>query len=458
MIFILKLFRTTVPVTGIVLLVLGISSEFLFASAKSRPNFVVIMADDLGYGDLSCYGNRRYATPHLDRMAAGGMKFTDFHSNGTVCSPTRAALLTGQYQQRWGVDRVITAKKHRDRGLPIASQTFANLLSAQGYTTAIYGKWHLGYQTKFNPIYQGFSDFRGYVSGNVDFFSHVDQVGYDDWWHNAKQVNEQGYTTHLITQHAVSFLKKNCNKTFCLYLPHEAPHYPYQGPNDHADRTPGGKFDTHGSRTDKAAAYAEMMIELDRSVGVILQTLRELNLEKNTLVLFFSDNGATSLGNNGSLRGTKGTHWEGGHRVPLIAYWPGKINEGTSSDQTAMTFDILPTLLDVAGMKPSEDLLLDGISLKPILFGTADKLPQRDFIWNGSAIRSGDWKYMAKASRGQKEALFNLRDDLAEKKNLLSEHPEVVRQMKEALAQWKTEMENTLEKRGVTPVSKASSQ
>jgi len=247
-------------------------------------------------------------------MAEQGMKFTDYHSNGAVCTPTRAALLTGRYQQRCGLEGVIYAKgETRQCGMPLEEITFAEVLKSAGYHTGIFGKWHLGYQVKYNPLEQGFEEFRGYVSGNVDYHSHVDGAGYRDWWHNREQVVEEGYTTDLITQHAVEFIKKHQDEPFCLYVAHEAPHFPFQGRHDPPDRLPGGKFPAHGSRKDSKNAYKEMIMALDESVGQVISIVKELGIEKDTFIFFCSDNGAIlKVGSNGNLRGAKGSLWEGG--------------------------------------------------------------------------------------------------------------------------------------------------
>ncbi|MGA0327306.1 MAG: sulfatase-like hydrolase/transferase, partial [Limisphaerales bacterium] len=195
----------------------------------NQPNLIVILADDLGYGDLSCYGNKRFETPSLDQMASEGMRFTDFHSSGPVCSPTRAGLLTGRYQQRSGIPGVINAafQANRHHGLSPEEWTFAEALQGQGYHTAIFGKWHLGYRAVFNPIHHGFEVFKGYVSGNVDYHAHIDRMGVKDWWQNDLLADETGYTTELITQHALSYLEAHAEDRFCLYLAYEAPHDPY---------------------------------------------------------------------------------------------------------------------------------------------------------------------------------------------------------------------------------------
>lgn len=400
------------------------------------PNFVIIMADDLGYGDIGCYGSENTKTPNLDALAAGGLRFTDFHSNGAVCSPTRAALMTGRYQQRSGIGGVVTAARHRDTGLAVSEVTFADSLSSAGYATAIFGKWHVGYAKEFNPVKQGFGEFRGYVSGNVDFFSHIDQAGYEDWWKGDQLHAEEGYTTHLITKHGVRFIQENKDKPFCLYLPYEPPHYPYQGPGDKALREKGNKKGKIGATNrDIAEVYREMIEEMDKGIGEILATLQENELTENTLVIFCSDNGANEHGSNGSLKGYKGQIWEGGHRVPAIASWPDKIDAGTTTDATTLTMDIFPTMLDAAGIEV--DLKLDGVSLLPLM--TAKKpLPERTVFWsvkNSSAARRGPWKFVESRGKDKAVQFFDLSEDIAEKNP--AENPGIQKELKKALDAWK---------------------
>ena len=423
------------------------------AAAESRPNFVIIMADDLGYGDLSSYGGW-IKTPHLDALASEGLRLTDFHSSGNVCSPTRAGLMTGRYQQRAGIPGVVFADPKRDvhyHGLQTTELTFAESLQAAGYETAIFGKWHLGYFRKYNPIHHGFGEFRGYVSGNVDFFSHVDQAGVYDWWHQDKLVEEPGYTTHLITKHAVRFIEQNKSKPFCLYLPHEAPHYPYQGPEDKAERKVGKVIRTEGSRADIRTAYRQMVQEMDTGVGEIVATLRRLKLEQNTFVFFFSDNGANRNGSNGKLRGAKGSDWEGGHRVPAIAWWPGHIKPSTTSDQLAITLDVMPTLLDFAGVALPKDHVLDGVSLSQLLL-KQKPIGDRQLVWNGNAIRDANWKLVRRQKKTKGGPfLFNLSDNLAESNNLAEQFPDRVKKLTALLDVWTQDMNRTATKQPERP-------
>ena len=426
------------------LLPFGIGLVNADASAD-RPNFVIIMADDLGYGDIGCFGNPRIPTPHIDALASQGMKFTDYHSNGAVCSPTRAALVTGRYQQRAGIGGVVTAAKHRDTGLAIAETTFADVLSDNGYATAIFGKWHLGYAPEFNPSRNGFGEFRGYVSGNVDFVSHIDQAGYEDWWHQDQLVPEAGYTTHLITRHGVRFIEQNKQRPFCLYLPHEAPHYPYQGPHDPAIRVPGKPGAIQGERKDIANAYREMVVEMDKGVGEIVATLAKHNLSSNTMVVFCSDNGANARGSNGGLRGFKGQVWEGGHRVPAVASWPGTIPAGTSTAVPAMSMDWFPTMVEAAKIVLPPSVELDGVSLLPVLTQTG-AVADRTLFWQvgrGTAVRRGDWKLVIEAppskskrnpARQPAPKLYNLRDDLQEETPV--QDPAVTAELQVALEEW----------------------
>ena len=427
-------------------LCLALSAQIFAANedGQRKPNFVIIMADDLGYGELSCYGNTAYKTPHLDALAHAGMRFTDYHSNGAVCSPTRAALLTGRYQQRAGVGGVIYAgfDQNRNHGLHQSETTFAESLGGAGYQNGCFGKWHLGYEKKFNPVHHGFNRFRGYVSGNIDYQSHFDRVGVYDWWEGLEHIREKGYSTHLITRHAVKFIEEHRDRPFCLYVPHEAPHTPFQGPGDPGFRVKGKVVPEKRAAAFKRRAYREMVQEMDKGVGEIVAALKRLGLEKSTVVFFISDNGATGFGSNGSLRGNKGQLWEGGHRVPAIVRWPGRIAAGSACDDLSIGMDIFPTLLELAGVNAPENLRLDGRSLVPSLFGK--KPPgQRKLYWSAGrqqAMRNGPWKYVRELKGQKAAALYNLSSDQGEKNNLAGKDPARLASMQKDYAAWRKDV------------------
>lgn len=411
---------------------------------QKKPNIIVIMADDMGYGDLSCYGSTLINTPNLDKMAAEGIRFTDFHSNGSVCSPTRAAILTGKYQQRVGIDGVVTAKHDRDKGLNPIEQTFAEAIKEAGYVTGMFGKWHVGYQTKFNPVNQGFDEYIGYVSGNVDYHSHIDQVGNEDWWEGTTLKDEAGYSTDLITKHSVDFIKRHKDEPFLLYIPHEAPHGPFQGRKSEAERyvgwENGAKQKNNVSEEELNTIYKEMVEVMDEGIGEVLATLKALKIDKNTLVFFCSDNGASrKVGSNGGLRGYKSTLWEGGHRVSAMAWYPGTIQPNQINNQTILTMDLFPTIMDFVGAEKVDNL--DGISLKDNLV-KGKTLAERDLFWGYAgrkAIRQGDWKLILR-NKNAEPLLYNLKEDISETNNVASQHTELVETMLKKLEIWGKEV------------------
>ncbi len=406
-----------------------------------RPNIILIMADDLGYGDIGCYGNTSIKTPSLDKMAAEGLKFTDFHSNGAVCSPTRAALLTGRYQQRSGLEGVIYARgETRKEGLDAKEFTFADYLKSVGYTTGIVGKWHLGYYIDFNPKYQGFDYFRGYVSGNVDYQSHIDGSGIPDWWHDLEKKEEKGYVTDLITDYALEFIEKNKGQPFCLFVAHEAPHYPFQGRQDKADRQPGVRFLAQGTRRDKKRAYREMVEIMDEGIGRIIEKVKAVGLNEKTLIFFCSDNGGfAEVANNGELKGAKGSLWEGGHRVPAIAYWPGYIEPGSTTDETVMSMDLFPTFVNLSKAPIEKNFGFDGVDLTRLLI--EDKsLEERSVFWryrDQKVARNGDWKLLV---QNDTTYLYNLKSDLAEQNNLAESEINIASQLELELNNWEGEV------------------
>jgi len=417
------------------------------SKGMDQPNIILIMADDLGYGDISCYGSKIISTPNIDTLAEGGMKFTDYHSNCPVCSPTRAALLTGRYQQRAGIEGVIYAKgPTRQTGLTLEETTFAEVLKTRGYATGIFGKWHLGYNVEFNPARQGFDEFRGYVSGNVDYHSHIDGAGFDDWWKNLEKVPEEGYCTDLITKHGIDFIERHKDEPFCLYLPHESVHSPYQGRKDPPERLPDGKKGKKAKGEEIARAYKEMVEVMDEGIGRIVETVKRLGLERKTFIFFCSDNGATKNGSNGVLSGYKGSLWEGGHRVPAVAYWPGRIKPGSVTSQTTLGMDMFPTMVSIAQAKLPAGFKLDGVDLPGML--TEDrKLPERTLFWRyrkERAARKGPWKLLV---QGDNVKLYNLDEDLGEKKNLAVAKPGMVKMLQGELSAWEQEVSAGVELR-----------
>jgi len=450
--YLLHKLTTLASLLVLVMFVQSLYTQALFGESSRSPNIILIMADDLGYGDISPYGGW-IKTPNLERMAAQGVRFTDYHSAGNVCSPTRAALMTGRYQQRAGIPGVVAAAPNspvHEHGLQEVEFTIAEAFRKAGYATGMFGKWHLGYYPKYNPVRHGFDIYKGYVSGNIDFISHYDQAGNFDWWHDDKPTDEAGYTTHLIDKHSLSFIREHKDRPFLLYVPHEAPHYPFQRPGDEARRSKGvgneadWAKDKGVTKTQIRERYKVMVEEEDKNVGHILDLLKELGLDRKTFVFFCSDNGAAGAwGDNTPLRGAKGSNWEGGHRVPAIAWWPGTIPAGKTTDQLAIAFDLMPTMLTAAGIELPTERPLDGINLLPVL--TEGKtLPGRQLVWNGKAARDGNWKLILNGKGGDKIGLYDLSDDLGEQKNVAEEHPDRVRNMQAFLKAWDADIKATM--------------
>jgi arylsulfatase A-like enzyme len=428
------------------LMLVALVASVLSATGQSdkRPNIVFIMADDLGYGSLGCYGCPEVKTPNIDRLAASGVRFTDFHSNGAMCSPTRAALLTGRYPQRcaWVPDEELSPVFREQRkgnpaqrwawGISTHELTLPGLLRQAGYRTALIGKWHLGYDFNFHPMNHGFDEFRGYVGGNVDYHTHVAGYGKKelDWWKDRKIGNEEGYTTDLLAKHAVDFIARNKEKPFFLCLAHGAPHDPWQGRDSTRIKPP-------------AETYREMIEVLDESVGAVIHALRENHLETNTLVIFSSDNGPAAprgFAANGRLQGKKGSMLEGGHRVPMIASWPGVIPAGTTNAQTVMTMDFLPTFATLAGATLPQGHQIDGTDIMPLLKDNSKQV-DRVLHWlfgDAWAVRKGAWKLIGKHDKAL--TLVNLEKDLGEKNNLINERPQLADEMLKLHRDWIAEV------------------
>ena len=435
------------------------------AITQKKPNVIIMMVDDMGFAgpSIAPYSNPNYKTPGMNRLAREGMRFDAFYSSGTVCTPTRVGLLTGRYQQRSGIEAVIhPGPKHpeHNKWLKASEVTFAELFQQAGYATGLVGKWHLGYpkeNPEAHPQNHGFGTFIGYHSGNVDYINHWGDHGKHDWWHGRKETKEEGYSTHLITKHALTFIEEHKAKPFCLYVAHESPHYPLQGPNDPPQRGPGKAE----KKTSRAESLKQMVLEMDTGVEQIRAKLVELGIDKNTLVFFFSDNGVAKLGikDSGStrFRGHKENVYEGGTRVPAIAWWPGKIQPNTLVDEPCISIDVMPTILSVAGIKPPSDLAFDGIDLSPRLFDQK-QLPHRSLFWASlsnkgerkEAIRDGWWKLVvqhpgAKPGTFENEQveLYNLQSDESETNDLSEQQPERAAEMLQRIKDWYADTQKT---------------
>ena len=429
--------RVTAAAAVLAAVVLALSVP-LPASATDggKPNIVFIIADDLGYGDISSYGGP-VSTPNIDALAAAGLRFTDFHSNGPVCTPTRAALMTGRYQQRAKLEYALAASP--DVGLDPNQIALSDVMKSAGYRTAIVGKWHLGTQAKFQPGRQGFDFFYGFLNGEIDYVNHLDSLGNLDWWRNTTAVATQVYSTTAIAREAVGFMQRQQNAAFFLEVSFQAPHVPYQGPKDAAIRVPG---QPKGPNEGNKANYPLMIQAMDAGIGTIMSALRSLNLEEKTFVFFFSDNGAFSPGTNAPLRGIKGQVYEGGHRVPAIAYWPGRIAPGVSGE-TLTTMDVFPTVLDLTSASVPAAHRIDGASFLPVLFDSEAQMPARRLFWlyqGNTAVRDGAWKLV---NIGGQKALYDLSQDLGETTDLAASNPDITAALSDAVSAWKAEVNAT---------------
>jgi arylsulfatase A-like enzyme len=412
-------------------------SSFTLAQSARKPNLIFILVDDMGYADLSSYGSKDIRTPNIDRLAKEGVKLTQCYSNGPVCTPTRAAFITGRYQQRVGLEWAF-GPGIKEPGLPVEETSIARMLKNNGYATALMGKWHLGYKPEFSPLAHGFDEFFGILSGNVDHYSHKENNGEHDLREQDGESFVEGFLTDHIARRSVDFVKRQKDKPFFLYLAFNSVHWPFQQPN-RPDMVRTRETWLTGTRQD----YILMMQNVDAAVGQVLDTLDRQGVAKDSLVVFTSDNGGERLSDNGPYFNTKGTLWEGGIHVPGLARWPAALPKGRVSEQVAITMDFTATMLAAAGVKPER--ALDGINLLPILQGK--QAPQdRTLCWRidragfrQQAIRMGKWKLVTQpTSVGL--LIFDLERDPSERRNLFYEHQEKVNELRDKLAQWDKEM------------------
>ena len=448
-------------------------------TALSRPNIVIILADDMGYGDIAPFGSKLNRTPNLDRMAAEGMKLTSFYC-APLCSASRAQLMTGCYAKRVGISDVLFASKAI--GINPEEKTIADLLKPLGYATMIIGKWHLGDQPEFLPTRHGFDHYFG-----LPYSNNMDGTGKKGGKNSMpplpllqdEKVIEapvnQDKLTERYTEEAVKFITANKDRPFFLYMPHTAVHAPLH---------PGEAFKGHS----RNGLYGDWVEEVDWSVGRVMETLRQLKLDRNTLVIYTSDNGGVSkVASNGPLRGFKGSTWEGGEREPTLAWWPGKIAAGSVSDAVASEMDLLPTAVKLAGGQVPTDRKIDGLDIWPVLSGQSSASPHDAlyyFVWGQlQAVRSGPWKLAIAAQKesghnetegegaggggGKKKEkvkssvgasaeaprLYNLDTDIGETTDVAAQHPDVVKRLQELIARMDADLgiEKSKNKPGIRP-------
>lgn len=403
-----------------------------------KPNFVFILADDLGYADLGCYGGRSGCSPVLDRMAEQGLRFTQGYANSSVCSPTRFALMTGRWQHRLrgGADEPIASARRGSStlGLPPEHPTLPSLLAKAGYATALVGKWHLGWLPHFGPLKSGYREFFGAFSGGLDYFTHRDSSGAYDLWEGEQECHRPGYLTDLFSEKASEFIKR-ARQPFLLSLHYTAPHWPWETRDDEAEarRIEPKIFHTDGGSVH---TYARMIRHMDEGIGQVLDALRAVGAEENTIVVFTSDNGGERYSDTWPLLGKKMDLLEGGIRVPYIVRWPSHVQAGGTTAQHAITMDWVPTFLAAAGASADPRYPLDGIDLLPVL--KTGKTIERDLFWrmkfrSQKAARSGDWKYL---SVDGYEYLFNLPSDERERANVAKRFPEKMNDLKGRYAAW----------------------
>jgi arylsulfatase A-like enzyme len=436
------LIKTSALLTGAT--VLGGPSVRARAAAR-RPNIVFIMADDLGYADVSCYGRRDYRTPAIDKLAGQGLRFLHAYANSAVCSATRTALMTGRYQNRLPVG-LEEPLGQRAVGLPPEHPTLPSILRKAGYKTALIGKWHLGALPNYGPQQSGYDHFWGLRGGGLDYFTHK-AFGRADLWDDGRAVTEEGYLTDLLGNKAIESLEgfSRQQQPFFLSLHFNAPHWPWEGPDDMAEALrldksgkPAAIFDYDGG---SAKIFAAMVTRMDYQIGRVLRRLEELGMAKDTIVIFTSDNGGERFSDTWPFSGRKTELLEGGLRIPAIIRWPGVVAPGQSSDQTMITMDWLPTLLAAAGTSADPAYPPDGENLLPVLRNPR-RIHERTLAWrylnlNQEACRKGDWKYLKILDN---RFLFNVVEDPLERANLKDRMPAKFAELVAAFRQWDAQM------------------
>jgi arylsulfatase A-like enzyme len=415
---------------GAALAVAATASPSNAQAPARRPNIVFIIADDMGYADISCYGRRDLVTPNIDRITAQGVRFTQAYANSPVCTASRVAIITGRYQVRLpvGLEEPISGATRPGVGLPPEHPTLPSLLRNAGYVTTLVGKWHLGGLPTFSPLKSGYDHFYGFRSGSIDYYLHTGQSGAPDFWDEDKQLSQQGYSTELFGDRAVKVIGDyaRAQQPFLLSLHFNAPHWPWEAPGDRAEseRIRGrGLADWDGGSQE---TYRRMIAALDVQVGRVLRALEDAGIARDTVVIFTSDNGGERYADTWPFSGRKTELLEGGLRIPAIISWPARIPAGRVSEQVTANMDWLPTLLAAAGTAPDPAYPPDGMNLLPHLTQETG-LAERKLFWRYKALwqraaRIGDWKYLKILDN---TFLFNVVNDPMERANLKERHKDI---------------------------------
>jgi arylsulfatase A-like enzyme len=415
------------------------------SAQTSRPNIVLIITDDVGYGDIGSYGAPDIKTPNIDSLAKNGTRLTDFYA-APNCSPTRAMLISGRYQQRSRIESPLPGPRQaQDLGLPATGRTLPQLLKNNGYKTGLVGKWHLGYKPEFSPNAHGFDYFFGFKSGLIDYYQHTDQAGEHDLFENTEPTHVSGYSTDLFTERSVKFIEQNAGQPFFLEVAFNAAHWPFQVP-DHPSVAPdNARFvQPQDEQTGTRQDYVSIVERADQGVGKILATLERLGLTRNTLVIYTQDNGGEWLSRNAPLFHRKNTVWEGGIRVPAIFKWPGHVPAGKTSAQVGIIMDLTATVLAVTNSTVPAGARLEGINLMPLLQAGAQR-SERTLFWRITgqarrqrAVRQGDWKLVLD---GGVPFLYNLTNDVGERHDLANQRTDVVRRLFPLIGQWEEDVD-----------------
>jgi arylsulfatase A-like enzyme len=411
-----------------------------------KPNVLFILADDLGYADVSCYGRRDFTTPNIDRIAAEGVRFTQAYANSAVCTATRVALITGRYQYRLavGLEEPLSTRVPRRLGLPPAHPTLPSILKEVGYRTALVGKWHLGMPPDFGPLQSGYDHFYGFRGGAIDYFTHKagpPDTDTEDLWDDEVRIRQPGYLTDLLGSHAVEVVETyaKSEQSFFVSLHFNAPHWPWEAPGDEAEAQRLSSLFHYDGGTQRT--YQRMIQQMDLQIGRVLQALDANSAAENTIVIFTSDNGGERYSDTWPFTGRKTELLEGGLRVPAIIRWPGHIPPGTVSDQVTISMDWFPTLLGAAGTAPDPRYPSDGIDLRPWLMRGAEP-ERRKLFWRyksnyQQAARDGDWKYLKIRDN---TFLFDVVQDPLERANLKDRHKGVYDRLVAEWNEWNSNM------------------